>query len=103
MIFVPGKSKVFVITSTPKKRGLDPIDFSTGSYQDEGNSGFINPIDSSSDYLPGQLRFFPQSTQIKTKTKQYIRFTSYQDNCGFAKTRAHARLILHHIWITLKF
>jgi hypothetical protein len=50
--FAPGKSKVFVITSTPKKRWVDPIDSSTGSHQDEGHSVFINVIDPMSDYPP---------------------------------------------------
>jgi hypothetical protein len=31
---------------------LDPIDSSTGSHQDEDNSGFIDSIDLASDYLP---------------------------------------------------
>jgi hypothetical protein len=53
-----------VITNTPKKhpeeaeRRLDPIDSSTRSHQDEGNSGIIDPIDSVSGYLPDQLKFF---------------------------------------------
>jgi hypothetical protein len=37
---------------------LDPIDSSTRSHQDEGNSRFIDLIDPASDYLPDQLRFF---------------------------------------------
>jgi hypothetical protein len=37
---------------------LDPIDSSTKSHQDEENSGIIDPIDSTSDYLPGQFNFF---------------------------------------------
>jgi hypothetical protein len=47
-----------VITNTPMKhpeeaeRMLDPIDSSKRSHQDEGNSGIIDPIDSTSDYLP---------------------------------------------------
>jgi hypothetical protein len=46
-----------VIANTPKKhpeeaeQRLDPIDSSTRSHQDEGNSGIIDPIDSVSDYL----------------------------------------------------
>jgi hypothetical protein len=53
-----------VITSTPKKHPeeaeqmLDPIDSSTKSHQDEGNSGIIDPTDSASDYLSDQLNFF---------------------------------------------
>jgi hypothetical protein len=31
---------------------LDSIDFSTGSHQDEGNIGFIDLIDPTSDDLP---------------------------------------------------
>jgi hypothetical protein len=38
------------------KRRLDPIDSSTGSHQDEGNTGFIDLIDPTSNYLPDQLR-----------------------------------------------
>jgi hypothetical protein len=40
---------------------LDPIDSSTGLHQDEGNIGFIDLIDPTSDYLPDQLRFFSHS------------------------------------------
>jgi hypothetical protein len=71
---------------------LDPIDSSIGSHNDEVNSGFIDLIDPTSDYLPDQLRFFPQSVQIKMQTMQYIRFTSYQDNCGFAKIRSMSQI-----------
>jgi hypothetical protein len=34
------------------------MDFSTGSHQDEGNSGITDLIDPTSEYLPDQLRFF---------------------------------------------
>jgi hypothetical protein len=57
-------SKVLVITNTPKKhaeeveRMLDLIDYSTRSHQDKENSGIIDPIDSASDYLSDQLKFF---------------------------------------------
>jgi hypothetical protein len=34
---------------------------------------------------------------------QYIRLTSYQDNGGLAKVRAHARLTSIHIRTILKF
>jgi hypothetical protein len=64
-ILTPGKSKVFVITSTPKKRRLDPLDSSTVSHQDEGNSGFIDPIDIASDYLSDQLRFFLNQLRLR--------------------------------------
>jgi hypothetical protein len=68
-ILAPNISKVFVITSTQrstlKKRRLDPIDSSTGSHQDEGNSGFINLIDPASDYLPDQLRFFLNQLRLR--------------------------------------
>jgi hypothetical protein len=37
---------------------LDLIDSSTRSHQDNGNSGIIDPIDSASDYLLDQLKFF---------------------------------------------
>jgi hypothetical protein len=73
-ILAPNISKVFVITSTQrstlKKRRLDPIDSSTGSHQDEGNSGFINLIDPASDYLPDQLRFF--LNQLRLRWRQCI-------------------------------
>jgi hypothetical protein len=36
---------------------------------------------------------FLQSTQIKTKIMKYIKFTSYQGNCGFDEIRARVRLI----------
>jgi hypothetical protein len=62
---------------------LDPIDSSTRSHQDEGNSEIIDLVDSTSDYLPNQLIFFLQSTQIQTKIMKYIKFTSYKGNCGF--------------------
>jgi hypothetical protein len=39
-------------------RMLDPINSSTESPRDEGNSGFIDLIDPASDYLSDQLRFF---------------------------------------------
>jgi hypothetical protein len=48
-ILAPGTSEVLVITNTPKKhpgeanRMLDLIDSLTRSYQDEGNSGVIDP------------------------------------------------------------
>jgi hypothetical protein len=51
MILTSSKSEVFIIISTPKKLKLDPIDSSTGSYQDEGNSGLIDLIDPVFDYL----------------------------------------------------
>jgi hypothetical protein len=35
---------------------LDLIDFSTESHQDEGNSGFIDLVDLTSDQLLDQLR-----------------------------------------------
>jgi hypothetical protein len=54
-ILAPGKSEVFVITSTLKKQRLDPIDIKIGSHQDKGNSVFIDLIDLVSDYLPDQL------------------------------------------------
>jgi hypothetical protein len=66
-ILTPGKSEVFVITSTPKKRRVDLIDSSTGSLQDEENSGFINPIDPASDYLPDQLRFFLNQLRLRQR------------------------------------
>jgi hypothetical protein len=53
------------------KRRLDLIDSSTGSHQDEGNSGFIDLIDPASDYLPDQLRFF--LNQLRLRWRQYSR------------------------------
>jgi hypothetical protein len=47
------------------KRRLDLIDSSTGSHQDEGNSGFIDLIDPASDYLPDQLRFFLNQLRLR--------------------------------------
>jgi hypothetical protein len=47
---------------------LDMIDSSTESHQDEGSSGFIDPIDLASDYLPDQLRFF--LNQLKLRRRQ---------------------------------
>jgi hypothetical protein len=63
-ILAPGTSEVVVIINTPKKhpeeaeRRLDLIDSSTRSHQDEGNSRIIDLIDSASNYLPDQLKFF---------------------------------------------
>jgi hypothetical protein len=51
--------------STPKKQRLDLINSSTGSHQDEGNSGFIDPIDPASDRLPDQLRFFLNQLRLR--------------------------------------
>jgi hypothetical protein len=70
-IFVSSTSEVLVITNTPKKRPeetermLDPIDSSTRSHQDEGNSEIIDPIDSASDYLPDQLKFFFNQLRLR--------------------------------------
>jgi hypothetical protein len=44
---------------------LDPIDSSTGSYQGEGNSGFIDLIDPTFDYLFDQLRFFLNQLRLR--------------------------------------
>jgi hypothetical protein len=67
VILAPGKSEVFVITSTPKKRRLDPIDSSNGSHQDEGSGGFIDPIDPMIGYLPNQLRFFLNQLRLRRR------------------------------------
>jgi hypothetical protein len=81
-VLTPDIFEAFVITSTPKKESnfqrvnklkqsnnkytldqnkaeqmLDPIDSSIGSHQDEGNTGFIDPIDPTSNYFSDQLRF----------------------------------------------
>jgi hypothetical protein len=68
-IFAPDKSEVFVITCTQKitmkKWMIDPIDSSIESHQDEGNSGFIDPIDRSSDYLLDQLIFFLNQLRLE--------------------------------------
>jgi hypothetical protein len=72
-IIAPGTSEVLVITNTPKKhpkkaeRRLDPIDSSTRSHQDEGNSRIIDPIDSASDYLPDQLKFFFNQLRLRQR------------------------------------
>jgi hypothetical protein len=34
---------------------------------------------------------------------KYIKFTSYQDNCGLDEIRARVRLISHYLRTTLKF
>jgi hypothetical protein len=59
-ILAPGTSEVLIITNTPKEaeRRIDPIDSSIRSHQDERNNGIIDLIDSASDYLPDQLKFF---------------------------------------------
>jgi hypothetical protein len=44
---------------------IDPIDSSIESHQDEGNSGFIDPIDRSSDYLLDQLIFFLNQLRLE--------------------------------------
>jgi hypothetical protein len=46
---------------------LDLIDSSTGSHQDEGNGGFIDPIDLASDHLPDQLRFFFNQLRLRRR------------------------------------
>jgi hypothetical protein len=62
-----------IITNTPKKhpeeaeRRLKSIDSSMKSHQDEGNSGIIDPIDSASDYLPDQLKFFFNQLKLRQK------------------------------------
>jgi hypothetical protein len=59
--------------NTPKKhpeeaeRRLDLIDSSMRSHQDEGNSGIIDPIDSTSDYLPDQLKFFFNQLRLRQR------------------------------------
>jgi hypothetical protein len=58
-----------------KKQRLDLIDSSTRSQQDEGNNGFINPIDPLSDYLSDQLRFF--LNQLRLRWRQYSRSGSH--------------------------
>jgi hypothetical protein len=72
-IVVPNTSEVLVITNTPKKhpkeaeRRLDPIDSSMRSHQDEGNSGIIDPTDSTSDYLLDQLKFFFNQLRLRQR------------------------------------
>jgi hypothetical protein len=46
---------------------LDPIDSSTGSHQDKGNSDFIDLIDPTFDYLPDQLRFFLNQLRLRCR------------------------------------
>jgi hypothetical protein len=73
VILAPGTSEVLVIANTPKKhpeeaeRMLDPIDPSTRSHQDEGNSGIIDPIDSASDYLPDLLNFLSNRLRLRQR------------------------------------
>jgi hypothetical protein len=72
-ILAPGTSEVLVIINTPKKhpeeveRRLDTIDSSTRSHQDEGVTGIIDPIDSTSDYLPDQLKFFFNQLRLRQR------------------------------------
>jgi hypothetical protein len=82
---------------------LDPIDSSTGSHQDEGNSDFIDLIDPASDYLPDQLRFF--LNQLRLRCKQCSISDSYhiKTTVDLLKSKARARLTLCHIRTTLKF
>jgi hypothetical protein len=56
-----------------KNRRLDPIDSSTGSHQDEGNSQFIDPIDLAYDYLSDQLRL--RQRQCSRSGSHHIRTT----------------------------
>jgi hypothetical protein len=62
-----------VITNTLKKhpeeaeRRLDPINSSMISHQDKGNSEIIDPIDSASDYLPDQLKFFFNQLKLRQR------------------------------------
>jgi hypothetical protein len=66
-------SEVLVITNTPKKQlkeaewRLDPIDSLTRSHQDEGISKIIDPIDSTSDYLPDQVKFFFNQLRLRQR------------------------------------
>jgi hypothetical protein len=46
---------------------LDPIDSSTRSHQDEGNSGIIDSIDSTFDYLPDQLKFVFNQLKLRQR------------------------------------
>jgi hypothetical protein len=65
-ILAPGTSKVLLITNTPKKhheeaeRMLDPIDSSTRSHQDEGNSKIIDRLIHRLIIIPISLIFFNQ-------------------------------------------
>jgi hypothetical protein len=47
------------------KQMLDPIDSSTRSHQDKGNSRFIDLIDLASGYLFDQLRFFLNQLRLR--------------------------------------
>jgi hypothetical protein len=53
--------------SEEAERRPDPIDSSTSSHQDEGNSGIVDPIDSTSDYLPDQLKFFFNQLRLRQR------------------------------------
>jgi hypothetical protein len=46
---------------------LDPIDSSTRSHQDEGNSGIIDLIDLASDYLPDQVKIFFNQLKLRQR------------------------------------
>jgi hypothetical protein len=62
-----------VITDTPKKhpeeaeQSIDPIYSSMRSHQDEWNSGIIDLIDSASDYLPDQFKFFFNQLRLRQR------------------------------------
>jgi hypothetical protein len=68
-----GTFEVLIITNTPKKhpeeaeRRLDLINSSMRSHQDEGNSGIIDLIDSASDYLLNQLKFFFNQLRLRQR------------------------------------
>jgi hypothetical protein len=44
---------------------LDPIDSSMRSHQDEGNNGIVDLINSASDYLPDQFKFFFNQLRLR--------------------------------------
>jgi hypothetical protein len=46
---------------------LDPIDSSMKSHQDEENNGIIDLIDSASDYLPNQFKFFFNQLRLRQR------------------------------------
>jgi hypothetical protein len=69
----------------------------------KGNSGFIDPIDPASDYLPDQLRFL--LNQLKLRCKQYTISDSHHIKTfvDSLKSEARVRLTLRHIRTTMKF
>jgi hypothetical protein len=74
---------------------LDLIDSSTGSYQEKGNSRFIDLIDPASDYLPDQLRFF--LNQLRLRWRQCCISYSHHINTTVGSLKSEHALNWLHI------